>query len=88
MGEVIALPVVEAQRILTIRELAERQIGGMVCQLFWNSEADSVFIRLKDTETDVEFSIPNDKALDAYYHPHSYRPQGIYNRYWDESDGA
>lgn len=89
MGELVLMPHVEAERALTRRELDYRTIGGMSCWLYWNAPDNSLFIHLIDKEIDVEFAVPNDKGLDAMKHPHVYRPDGIYNAYWDEvDDGA
>ena len=83
MGELMLMPAEEAERALTHRELDYRTIGGMSCWLMWNAKTDEPYIHLVDKEMDVEFLVPRDKALDAFTHPHVYRPDGIYNKYWD-----
>jgi hypothetical protein len=62
---------------MALRELAERNVGGIVVQLFWNDSASpgsDVFIEYWDRLQGVFYTLypPRDRALEAFYHPNAY----------------
>lgn len=84
MGELIQIsPPDVLPETHSVRELARRSIGTLSCGLWYNTQTGEPFICLKDKELDVEFIVPRHQALDAFYHPHAYRPNDTPNAFWD-----
>jgi hypothetical protein len=74
MGELVALPIVEAENARAYRELDQRTIGNLVCTLWWNETYNTVSVEIVEDEVTDTFPVPNDKAWDAFQHPYFYRP--------------
>ena len=57
-------------------ELAHRSTDGIEVSLFWSQPSNRITIELIDNRIDerLEFEVANDKALDAFRHPHAYAP--------------
>jgi hypothetical protein len=58
-----------------VKELAMRNTSeDETVVLFWDETENVVYVSLFNHLLDSEdnFVVPNDKALDAYYHPHAY----------------
>jgi hypothetical protein len=53
------------------RELAYRVGGGFEVTLYWNAHDDSTGIELRHlaSGTTMDFAVPGEEALDAFYHP-------------------
>jgi hypothetical protein len=53
------------------RELAYRVSSGLEVTLFWNADDNSTSVELFDaaTEAILHFTVPRERALDAFYHP-------------------
>ena len=53
------------------RELAARENDGISVRLLWHPRENAVTVSVEDTRVGdcVEFPIPPDQALDAFYHP-------------------
>ena len=53
------------------RELAHRVSGGTEFTLFWSADDDSTSLEIRQAEAQVvlEFAVPRERALDAFYHP-------------------
>lgn len=82
MGEVLALPAVEAQNTLRYRELSARQSGAWLVQLIYNAEKREPFIRVTtdDKELFLEYTVPRNKAgkflaNQAFEQPFGYAPE-------------
>ena len=58
------------------KELAHRESDGLEVALLWRRDDDTVAIDVHDTKSDehLAFSVPRDRALDAFYHPFLYAP--------------
>jgi hypothetical protein len=63
-------------RSMTLRDLAERRSGGAIVTLLWDPRRDQVMLRYVDVRSGDSFvvDVPNDAALNAFHHPHVYRP--------------
>ncbi len=61
---------------MRVYELARRNEAGLVVRLLWDAARNQAFLRYRDErEADVfVVDVPNDAALDAFYHPNRYRP--------------
>jgi hypothetical protein len=55
-------------------KLAHRSTDGIEVSLFWIQPSNRITIELVDNRIDerLEFEVANDKALDAFRHPHAY----------------
>jgi len=55
-------------------ELDRREGDGIVVTLLWRKQLDVISIELVDERTgaELEFAVPNDRALDAFNHPYVY----------------
>lgn len=53
------------------RELAHRVSGGTEFTLFWSADDDTTSVEIRQHEAGVvlEFAVPREQALDAFYHP-------------------
>jgi hypothetical protein len=58
------------------RELASRLSGGMEITLYWWAADDSTGIEVRQLESGetLAFSVPPERALDAFYHPFAHLP--------------
>ena len=58
------------------RELARRVSGGIEVTLYWSVEDDSTVVEVwqPSTEETLLFTVPRDRALDAFYHPFAHLP--------------
>jgi hypothetical protein len=67
---------VSDHRPMTLRDLAERRSGGAIVTLLWDPRRDQVMLRYVDVRSGDSFvvDVPNDAALNAFHHPHVYRP--------------
>lgn len=63
---------VEAE--LALRELAHRKVGGLAVFLYWHKGSNTLSEVVIDDGLNqtIVFSVPNDKGLDAFYHPFPY----------------
>jgi hypothetical protein len=52
-------------------ELAHRSGGGIEVTLYWNADDDSTSVDVfhAATEVTLQFAVPRERALDAFYHP-------------------
>jgi hypothetical protein len=52
-------------------ELAQRLTGGLEVTLYWHADdnSTSVDVHQAATEETISFSVPPDRALDAFHHP-------------------
>lgn len=59
------------------RELAHRVSGGTEFTLYWSADDDGTSIEIHQPSTDVtlEFAVPREQALDAFYHPFAHLVQ-------------
>jgi hypothetical protein len=60
------------------RELASRHSAGITVSLYWQPDADEVFVQVTDEQTGEIFVLepPKSAALSAFYHPYALRPRG------------
>ena len=60
----------------TLRELAHRVSGGITVTLYWNERDDGTSVEIfhAATEQTLHFSVPQQHALDAFYHPFAHVP--------------
>jgi hypothetical protein len=63
-----------------MRLLADRDTGGLSVRLYWDETAPAgadVLIEYEDRGEGLSYTLypPRDRALDAFYHPNSYRRQ-------------
>ena len=60
--------------LLDNRELAHRRDHGIEVFLMWHKRANVLAIMLYDFSTNASynFTVPNDRGLDAFYHPFAY----------------
>jgi hypothetical protein len=69
------------ERELRLSELAARYIGGLSIYLYWHRQSNTLSGCVIDeaTERTLVFEVPNDKGLDAFYHPMAYAArEGLY----------
>jgi hypothetical protein len=61
---------------MAVYELAKRNDAGLVVRLLWDSGRRQALLRYRDERERDAFvaEVPNDRALDAFYHPNRYRP--------------
>jgi hypothetical protein len=54
-----------------LRELARRVSGGIDVALYWSPLDDSTTVEVYDSasEETIVFTVPPERALDAFYHP-------------------
>jgi hypothetical protein len=59
---------------MAVRQLAEREAGGIVVELFWNDSRGDVFVEYRDGESNVAYTLypPRERALEAFYHPNAF----------------
>lgn len=64
---------------MAVYELAQRKDAGLVVRLLWDSDGDRTFVRYRDERECDAFvaDVPNEVALDAFYHPNRYRPRHL-----------
>jgi hypothetical protein len=62
----------------TVAELAARKNGGLEVKLLWSSRSGSLWVDVLHVATRERFTIDADpaNALDVYYHPFAYYPDG------------
>jgi hypothetical protein len=58
----------------TRRELAHRSADGIEVKLLWSKPDDELAVEVSDARLGevVEFPVPRDRGLDAFYHPYAY----------------
>ena len=58
----------------TDRELAHRSADGVEVTLLWNRRSNRTFLVVSDSRTgeQLELTVPNAAALDAFHHPYAY----------------
>jgi hypothetical protein len=58
----------------SLRELAQRHSDGLDVTLLWNERTNRLTVTVHDMRTGEYFELgaPNDRALDAFYHPFVY----------------
>ena len=58
------------------RELAHRVNGGIEVTLYWNAHDNSTSIEVWQpaTEETLHFTVAQEQALDAFYHPFAHLP--------------
>jgi hypothetical protein len=63
------------------RELAHRITSDIKVSLLWQQHDNALTVRMVEIASgrEYEFSVPLEDALDAYYHPHTYRPSPTVN---------
>jgi hypothetical protein len=61
---------------MAVYELAKRKDAGLVVRLLWDAGRGQAVLRYRDERERDAFvvEVPNDRALDAFYHPNRYRP--------------
>lgn len=61
-----------------LRELDQRSADGLEVTLLWSERTGSVFVCVEDarSSTGFHFAVDPAEALDAFRHPHAYRPRG------------
>jgi hypothetical protein len=59
---------------MSITLLHERRNDDLQVQLYWDRDADAVYVHVHDRTTDEFFVLAPDRAraLDAFYHPFCY----------------
>ena len=59
------------------RELAYRVSGGTEFTLYWSADDGTTSVEIHQPESDVtlEFAVPREQALDAFYHPFAHLVQ-------------
>ena len=59
-----------------VRERAHRVADGIAVTLVWDPAGDRVSVLVADARTGerFDFSVPSDRALDAFNHPFAYAP--------------
>jgi hypothetical protein len=64
----------------TIQELARRMSGGLEVTLFRDLRDSSTHLELRHTaiKEPISFSVPPDRALDAFHHPFVYLEQRLW----------
>jgi len=64
------------------QELAERTDGGTLVRLLWSQEQDAVRLEVYDLHTGEAFTapVPKAEAMQAFDHPHAYRPRARRSR--------
>ena len=58
------------------RELAHRHSGGIEVTLYWSAHDNTTCVEIwqRASAETLLFSVPRDRALDAFYHPFSHLP--------------
>jgi hypothetical protein len=61
---------------MTLCDLDERRSGGAIVTLLWDPNRNQVMLRYVDVKSGDSFiaDVPNESALNAFNHPHLYRP--------------
>jgi hypothetical protein len=56
------------------RELAHRRSGGVEVTLYWSADDNTTSVEITQpaSEQALLFSVPRERALDAFYHPFSH----------------
>jgi hypothetical protein len=56
------------------RELARRLSGGIEVTLYWSPDDNSTYVEVWQaaSEEALRFTVPGERALDAFYHPFSH----------------
>ena len=64
------------------RELARRVNGGIEVTLYWNTDDNSTSVEVWQpaTEETLLFTVAQERALDAFYHPFAHLPITFDNR--------
>jgi hypothetical protein len=67
---------------MALRQLAERNGGGVSVQLVWDDSApfgSDLFVEYRDEGQETFFTLfpPRDRALDAFYHPNVYSENAL-----------
>jgi hypothetical protein len=72
-----------------VRELAHRESDGLTVTLSWDDVDNRVYVGLRDRKTNIQdiFEVPQERALDAFEHPYTYRDAKVVSMI-DEDDGA
>jgi hypothetical protein len=62
---------------LAYKELAYREADGLKVQLLYRKAGNEVLLHVFNTsaEQELEFTVPPEKALDAFEHPYVYAPE-------------
>lgn len=78
----------KVEQQLLLKELAWRRDHGIEVFLYWHSKLNtlSIFVTDINANQSQNFTVPNDKGLDAYYHPYAYSP--IIERTYNGEDGS
>jgi hypothetical protein len=76
-----------------MRLLADRESNGMTVRLFWDEGAEAgrdAVVKYRDIREGVAFALrlPRSHALDAYYHPNSYRDWAEWLLEWPQAQAA
>ena len=58
------------------RELASRSGDGLEVTLYWHRADGTLTLVVLDqrTEEELEYAVPRDRALEAFYHPFAFLP--------------
>lgn len=66
--------------VYELDELAMSYREGRVVRLLWDRMRNEVILVFRDHRSDDGFvtTVPNDRALDAYRHPHAYAPSELH----------
>jgi hypothetical protein len=72
-AEKAALHDTAAPSLAHCRELARRLSGGIVVTLYWSPNDNTTYVEVLQPaiEEALLFSVPRERALDAFYHPFS-----------------
>lgn len=64
------------QEMIATRELAHRIDGGIEVTLYWSSADNTTSVEVfhAATETVLHFTVPGERALEAFYHPFAHLP--------------
>ena len=58
------------------RELARRVSGGIEVTLYWSPDDNTTHVEVWQSEEALRFTVPRERALDAFYHPFSHLTAG------------
>jgi hypothetical protein len=63
-----------SETISQTRELADRESDGVHVLLLWHPAENALTVSVEDSRLGdrFRFSVPPDRALDAFYHPFAY----------------
>ena len=56
------------------RELARRSSGGIEVTLYWSPDDNTTYVEVWQSASEgaLRFTVPGERALDAFYHPFSH----------------